>query len=538
MQLQLDKPSTLFRGFCKRSPGFQPWAVWPHGWRLSSLGALVTATVVGVGFAAMVGVTIIGIGTLLGAVLWPSGSMWSLSTGRRVEITRDGTPVIRVINAFRSGHISSSEYTDLDGQVLKDVTSASIAPEVNLQCVDYHRKVKNRTLKWVDRVLVFSDGMEPATFWYFIHEANSDGMGYFVGYDTETKSRIGYIGKSGFSEMPIPSRDCFPVRGEARSLKEHLVKKFQNNYSKAKYPQSFFPEEEPTMFLLGNDWTYRIDLKELTVTPVYETAGKEVYSCDFITERNPNDSVTFYNAVMRMDDQLVFLEKDGNPYRKVTIPGKYRKAMSVWFYVLADGSISAVSSEGHVESGFHRDVSQFSHFDENGNVLSSQKVEFPPQVYSPNPFPLYSSSSAALFLANPMLLDGMLVIGALSELILHGKTFKEVLIGLYKQISGEDSWRLFAIMAFVHLYTLLWAFLAWKRETRYGTSPGQRWMWTVFVYLLGLPALIGYLAHRKWPKLEECPGCKASTPVDREGCLTCGTPWAVPERTGIEVIET
>jgi predicted amidophosphoribosyltransferase len=57
----------------------------------------------------------------------------------------------------------------------------------------------------------------------------------------------------------------------------------------------------------------------------------------------------------------------------------------------------------------------------------------------------------------------------------------------------------------------------------------------IFVLLGGIPALLGYLWHRRWPVLEPCPACGQVVPRDREQCARCGVEFPVPKRHGIEV---
>ena len=53
--------------------------------------------------------------------------------------------------------------------------------------------------------------------------------------------------------------------------------------------------------------------------------------------------------------------------------------------------------------------------------------------------------------------------------------------------------------------------------------------------LTGLPGLVGYLFHRRWPVLEACPACGRTVPRDRDACAACGTEFPPPPLKGIEV---
>ena len=84
--------------------------------------------------------------------------------------------------------------------------------------------------------------------------------------------------------------------------------------------------------------------------------------------------------------------------------------------------------------------------------------------------------------------------------------------------------------------TLLAAVLAWyccRRHRRY-YQPASG-VWFVFVLLTGLPGLVAYLFHRRWPVLEKCPACGQAVPHDREACANCGAAFPPPEPKGCEV---
>jgi hypothetical protein len=55
-----------------------------------------------------------------------------------------------------------------------------------------------------------------------------------------------------------------------------------------------------------------------------------------------------------------------------------------------------------------------------------------------------------------------------------------------------------------------------------------------FVLLLGVPGVIGYLLHRRWPVFETCSAC-GRVVGDREACHACGDALPPPPPTGTEV---
>jgi hypothetical protein len=83
------------------------------------------------------------------------------------------------------------------------------------------------------------------------------------------------------------------------------------------------------------------------------------------------------------------------------------------------------------------------------------------------------------------------------------------------------------------LLAALFSVRCYRRQRRYSAHHTATWM--LFVLLMGLPGLIGYLLHRRWPIVVRCQHCNAETPRDRDACLTCNTPFPLPAMKGIEV---
>lgn len=79
------------------------------------------------------------------------------------------------------------------------------------------------------------------------------------------------------------------------------------------------------------------------------------------------------------------------------------------------------------------------------------------------------------------------------------------------------------------------ALAAWcfRRHRRYA-QPGV-WMWCLFVLLLGVPGLIGYLLHRRWPVCETCSACGRRVAGDRDTCQACGAAFPAPPPVGTEI---
>jgi hypothetical protein len=75
----------------------------------------------------------------------------------------------------------------------------------------------------------------------------------------------------------------------------------------------------------------------------------------------------------------------------------------------------------------------------------------------------------------------------------------------------------------------------YRRCRSFGLSPRETLVWSVLVFMFGLPAYAGLRLGRHWPVRPACPHCDARTPRDRTACAACGVPLPAPALTGIEI---
>ncbi len=112
-------------------------------------------------------------------------------------------------------------------------------------------------------------------------------------------------------------------------------------------------------------------------------------------------------------------------------------------------------------------------------------------------------------------------------------------VALHRPMWQVQLWDYDSIVQFLPIFiaTLLLAALfsvrCYRRQRCYSAHHTATWM--LFVLLMGLPGLIGYLLHRRWPIMVRCPHCGVDTPRDRDACLNCNAEFPPPAMKGIEV---
>ena len=73
----------------------------------------------------------------------------------------------------------------------------------------------------IARVGDSADGQTPPNLWYFLHDGARDGRGYFVGYHSQSKLCVGFIGRDGFRPDQPPVEQWFPMDGAKLACIRH-----------------------------------------------------------------------------------------------------------------------------------------------------------------------------------------------------------------------------------------------------------------------------------------------------------------------------
>ncbi len=163
--------------------------------RKAILRSLALAFILAVGFAALL---VMFIGWL--------GSVWEQWRGRSYVIESsgvgdDGKPLIGrcVVDRGRQ----HDTYFTLDRIELPASTENGTRATGAALMMPREREFGEFPLDVSDRIRLFSRDYPKREFWYFVHDGQRAGHGYFVGYDTESKLRVGFIGRRGYcSEQP------------------------------------------------------------------------------------------------------------------------------------------------------------------------------------------------------------------------------------------------------------------------------------------------------------------------------------------------
>lgn len=476
---------------------------------------LVLATVLAVGFGAV----------CCAADSWILGSYREEASvgGEELCFLPDGTFLVA---SHPDGYGRGTLYRDLQGN-LATPSEDEIAAQLRGEFLPAHPPQATDELDWGERIRSFPDGRWPATYWYFLSDGRREGTGYFVGYDSKSKLRIGYLGTAGFRSEPLPAEELFPFEGPTWAVNTRLLTGSGSMGHPMGYPLRESGGRAPGGFL--SDWDtyvfgrdgrlYHADLSERRVQIVL--ADSQLRSIAKSACIKDGVRGVLFRLAARTDDAVLVLDAQGRLKARYPIPealrnldftfaeGKAGEAVLYWSSAEDDLATEKerlvywVQSDGH----FREAAVTLAHSGELRSVRLFGGVTMP----------------------SPLGLVGTIVRDRYKKLLNRG-------------LSASPA------EAFVRALTEFWpalasaqmiafglAVLCYRRQARYGVGRAERFVWPLFVLMLGLPGWIGYRFRRSWPVLESCPECGAAVPRDREGCLRCANDFPRPALKGTEV---
>ena len=176
------------------------------------------------------------------------------SPGESLLITRDGTPIIQSVD----GISGLKSFRTLDGKPYDKPFHT--ADEMGTLAGPISSSERLQVMMWQERImqLANSDGIT----WFFVHNGELQGRGYFVGYDNKSRLEVGYLGRNGFNRDEPPIDEQFPVNGRRASYRRAFcypnTQDEQNGVlNPAKTTAYFF-------YLLADDGLMRINLSDRT----------------------------------------------------------------------------------------------------------------------------------------------------------------------------------------------------------------------------------------------------------------------------------
>lgn len=483
------------------------------------LRPLGLATVLALGFGLVIGILF-----SWGYGVWEEINRSNMDLDR-LTILLDGTPLIA------GYHDGKYEYHTIDGKKIKLPTENAIFANNEVLVGPKDLEKIRSPLKARERIQPFSDQLTPATFWYFIHDRNLDGKGYFVGYDSKLKRHIGYIGRLGFSkDMPL-SENWFPMdgRGMFGANPNRYKTGINPGYPVYAEPRQGEPEEMDIdtwkVVMISDDQLLQINLRARSVTTLAKLSDMlsicEINAFMPIPDKPTVNNMKHHYLAVRTMDKVILLDAAGKQVRTYEIPEDLRRR-SFTFYDIGDEK--AIISHKRV----HPDLKvgdELTWIDTSGKILRREEV-----LAKRTLMVLSRTDYWRAILAAPEPISMILCMAVLDPIFGYLDIEAESHYAGALARSLMESWQALIVVCII---AAVLAWVCYQRQRRMALP--WTWVWVGFVFLGGVPGFLGYLFHRRWPVLQNCHVCGHAVPHDRELCSSCGSEFPGPELKGIEV---
>jgi hypothetical protein len=467
--------------------------------------SLLLAGVVAAGVAAAWCAVVLWSGSLL------SRTMQTAEVHEQLYTDADGEPVI--VRTSRSSNATESAVS-LTGEARKVTAQELLHP---LYSYEYGRIGGG----WQQRIRSANDGGLPATYWYIVHDGQSNGRAYGVAFHSRKKTIVGYFSRQGFSDVLPPRDEWFQVPGDKALTRATTL---QWGAQEPIYAGGTHP-----FLLLADGKLWRIDvahkeLKSILDCPQAQGIGSV---WEILADRPPvpkgayppsAQEVTPQLGLVRQPDSVLVVDPMTGKSTPYPLPADLRDSMLA-ATLEADGRLLLFGAKAWGEPEY--DVVWMA---PSGEVAKQRHVRLTQWNYQPSLTVMGWWGALAV----PMTSANVAFQALLPQMLVESKKADSYSAGLATALA--TNWPSMIVMAFVSLAS---AIATYRRQRRYGLRHAVAW--AVFAYLFGIPGWIAYRFHRAWPVLEECPACHQPSPRDREHCLDCGVAFPPPPLKGIEV---
>jgi hypothetical protein len=410
----------------------------------------------------------------------------------QLRVLSDGRPLIEVT---QYNPPRQTKYLDVHRNPVQlpdepEWTEGALLPEKHRLFLNFHRRFPQA------RIISVVQSLHDTEDWYFVFEDKREGHGYFVAFDFRTRERLGYLGKQGFQNDPLPEAEQFRIDG--LGLPSFRVASFING--------AFFVNLDGLAFLQSGNKLFLINLKSRTARLLL--GDKDVLSIATVQKPGAirSDGLLTDEVLLaiRTKRDVLLLDFSGKQRQTFELPTNF-SARGFDFHLLPDGNALLVANSGkqrETGQGYVELDSDLLWMTPQGEITKRQKLTLRSRR---NIQHLSDRAQACLFtMAVPAPLTGgtmALVLRPWSDSQLIEKPYAEAVTK-----SLQDTWP--ALLSLLILASGL-TYLTERRQRKYGLP--RSYAWLVFVFLLGLPGYIAYLVHRPWPLADPLP------PPDRTG---------------------
>ncbi len=496
--------------------------------KTSLLRPFLLAVTLGTGFAMLWWFGLIWLGVSIKQSIRDSEvDAWKKLPPRESPVvTTEGVPLIQ--HTIQRSTWQQS-YRDLKNKPLKmGEDPRQLLPEIGMYGQYATFGFFNPRLDWGLRIKQFAVDGSPDQVWFFVHDGLETGSGYFVGFDKKTNRCLGYIGLAGFRAGSVPAEERIPVRGEL--IATYSPWSSAPIWGRVQLGNNFEPEPwdlpQRQVFVPSGKQVRLVDLVDHTVSTIFEAPETiEAIGVPPIGSAFHSDPIKKDRPIqVRTRHKVYTIDRKHRVVREFAIPEEIDLRSRVSWYEVGDGRAYAFFAHPQVH-GKPREITEYTGYEvaQDGAIRDRHKLTLPNGAIAGG-----EQEDLMLFdLGMPAPLFQLLVRPLAFMTADTNRTFLQA-----SRLLFQWTW---PTMLGTFGLSLALAWLTWRRSRAFGLPRKDRIVWTVFVLLLGLPAYVGYLLHRRWPPRVPCPSCHEKAPRDREACAECGVPFPEPALTGIEI---
>ena len=469
---------------------------------------------------------ILAIGLALAwGVVW--GSLWSAGARRRAVEARagetyeqflvraDGTPAIATISRVS---YDDQTWRTLDGQPLErggQTQPGNLPGPVQIE-------ISALRTDWPSRILSWLNGQTSPERWYLIDDAQAQGHAWLEAFDTVTKQRIGYLGRRGFRTERLDAEERFPFDSRLKNAGGYVTGwAYWGIANRGWTPDPGDRIPGWTLFLVAEGGLWEIDLRRRSVRMLLRDAG--LVSAAVVEQAVPANSYPqgppAQHVAARSADRLWIVNPRTGATRQFPLRADLQGHL-LQVYELSDGVLLNTIDR---PTPFAAGPARLVWLDGKGKVIREEPYPLKSEAFSHDvDWPQFATTAPI-----PVVLGVGAFVAEPLDAIARGEAtgYPDALKGSLNRLKWP--------IVFVTFLALAVAGWCYRRHRRYG-QPGAA-AWSLFVLLLGLPGLLAYLAHRRWPVCLPCAACGRSVPRDRDACLACHQPFPEPPPKGIEI---
>lgn len=476
----------------------------------STLGPFVIALFVAIGFQ----------------LVWFVAASWTLSMVEPRQIYEwmqfqaDGTPII-VDNAD-----DNHRYHDIDGRSLE----FSLASQTNfyrgtsLPRHD-HPKPSDAPAPWRRRMLVYTDYRKPVGYWYLMSEGWSDGSAFFVGYDSYSNERIGFIGLNGLQTKELPAAERIPFPADPDGATRIYHTGYSYYYHGYPHTSEYSPVADdipPWIAYVHSypDTIHCVDFQQRTIRVAFKHPA--IRSAAMTVAPLGPDNAQRNRLLVRLADEVVLIGPKDNVERRTPIPPAIRdRSFEAWFPA-QDGTSTVTVFEPHDDFEKERRGECF-RIAADGTVIRQSPLHlrhFDQRMYQ---------WFVAIVAPTPIFVDAMALF------VFPQSMIDSEIVADYSEALKITCRRFWPALVLVHLIAVASILPTLRRERQYAHRSFRTWTWCLFVFVFGFPGWFGYRFAQRWPRRELCKACGQQAPRDQEKCAFCGVDFPLPEPRGIEI---